>query len=443
LESLKRKYSLICKEINIFDKKAEEATINLIVAQEELDWTKDLKKTIEFDVEKIKSELISYLRRLKANNFDFSKFPAGTVPPSVSSDLYLTDMEQKKLIAEQRIILEALNNEINSKKAETNSIKDQSQMYLKQLKNEIDKNESHLSQTKKKYDTLQNEINEMKKLADELSSDSKLKQQSLADKRVLIETLELSIKKFKQINQDETNKLDDIERRLQEKYNEYENIDKQFKKLVENINELQVEENELLNTLEKLNNNIKIEKETYEKLKELNDELNLNKCDLESRVNNLSDAFDRLNDQALEKEHQMNKFNDITKEKQVMLKKQEDHIAELDYQKENLNHETNLLKEKYNRKKTEFERLEQNLKQINEKFNQTETETTQCSQKIFEAKQQYEKMVQAIKEADFKLKELTLKIQNKQHLHDQVNIRRNMYFNDLFDLFYFYLYYLL
>lgn len=62
MDSLLRKNNIITKEISMFDKKAEEATINLIVAQEELDWAKDLKKTIEYDVEKIKSELVNYLR---------------------------------------------------------------------------------------------------------------------------------------------------------------------------------------------------------------------------------------------------------------------------------------------------------------------------------------------------------------------------------------------
>lgn len=62
MDSLLRKNNIIIKEISMFDKKAEEATINLIVAQEELDWAKDLKKTIEYDVEKIKSELVNYLR---------------------------------------------------------------------------------------------------------------------------------------------------------------------------------------------------------------------------------------------------------------------------------------------------------------------------------------------------------------------------------------------
>ena len=54
--------------------------------------------------------------RLKANNFDQTK-------TQISSDLYLTEMEQKKLISEQKYTLEKLASEIEEKKSEIVSIK--------------------------------------------------------------------------------------------------------------------------------------------------------------------------------------------------------------------------------------------------------------------------------------------------------------------------------
>lgn len=414
---LVRRNREINKELCIFDKKAEEATINLIVAQEELDWAKDLKKTIEYDVEKIKAELVNYLRRLKANNFD-ETFAAKS---QISSDLYLTEMEQKKLISEQRKTLEALTHEIELKKTEIDSLKDSNHSYARQLKAEIEKNETNLVQIKKKHECLQTEINEMKHLLDELNADTKLKQQSLTDKNLLIQTLELSIKKFKQINEEESKKLDELEQKINEKYNDYENVDKQFKKLCDNIGMLQADENELINTLEKLNNDVRGEKDAFEKLKQLNDELNMNKCDLENKLNNLTETYDKLTEEFNEREQQVIKYTNLAKEKQLIVKKEEDQLADLEYQKENLNQETNALKDKYNRKKLEYERLEQNNKQLNEKFTQNESDVNTYAQKLFEAKQHYDKIVLAIKEADYNLKDLSLKNQNKQLSLDQIN----------------------
>jgi chromosome segregation ATPase len=420
LDSLKRKYNIINKEINIYDRKAEEATINLIVAQEELDWTKDLKKTIEYDVEKIKTELVNYLRRLKANNFETtssSKYQSVITNP----DFYLTEIEQKKLIDEQKFQIDELNNEIESKKYEIESMKEQSQTYFKQFRSEIEKNEIHLLNTKKSHEVLQCEINEMKQLLDELNSETKLKQQSLHDKNVLVETLELSIKKFKTINEEESKKLDDLESKLAQSYNEYENVDKKFKKLCENINLLQAKESELTSSINKLNNDINIEKQEYERLKQTNDVLNMNKNDLESKCAGLNDALDKMNEELNDREQQLNKILNLSKEKHALLKQDEEQLADLEYEKENLNQETNLLKDKLNRKKIEYDRLEQNNKQLNEKFTQNETEINIYAHKLFEAKQNYEKVYNAVKEVDFKLKELNLKLQQKHGNVEQLN----------------------
>ena len=56
---------MINKEMHIFDKKAEEATMDLLLAQEELDATRDAKKTLDQNMSAMKFDLFGYLKNLK------------------------------------------------------------------------------------------------------------------------------------------------------------------------------------------------------------------------------------------------------------------------------------------------------------------------------------------------------------------------------------------
>lgn len=57
-----KKNSMINKEMVIFDRKAEEATMDLLLAQEQLETATEKRQTIEMNIDALKFDLFGYLK---------------------------------------------------------------------------------------------------------------------------------------------------------------------------------------------------------------------------------------------------------------------------------------------------------------------------------------------------------------------------------------------
>jgi chromosome segregation ATPase len=62
LEILMKKNTMVNKEMFIFDRKAEEATVDLLLAQEQLESVKEQKKMIEANIDALRFDLFGYLK---------------------------------------------------------------------------------------------------------------------------------------------------------------------------------------------------------------------------------------------------------------------------------------------------------------------------------------------------------------------------------------------
>ena len=401
IELLLQKNCIINKEIVIFDKKAEEATLDLLIAQEELDSVKDTKKVLEDNIDAIKFDLFSYLKNLKTN----FKFAHGQTLEKIFFSSCSNEYEM-------RYTIKQLSDEVEAKKNEIDALKDKSQSLIKKFKAEMEAHDKELLLTKTTTEKLNADMVE-------LEADIKLKTQLILEKNSIIETFELSLSKLNAIKEETTDKINDLEEKYNEKCMELENAEKIISKYMENIDSLRQDENDMVKSLEKLSHDICDEKENYEKLKRLINELMQNKNNLESKLTNINEIIEKVSEEYEKREQQLIKLNNLTKEKQLLVKRDKDQLAELEYQKENMAQETALLKDKYRRKKVEFDRLEQNSKLLEARYNQTEVEVNAYTQKLVDTKHQLESLVLAINEGELKLKELIAKNDSKQHVYEQ------------------------
>ena len=61
VELLGKKSAMLSKEVTVFDRKAEEATMELLMAQEELEGVRDAQRTLEANVDALKMDLFGYV----------------------------------------------------------------------------------------------------------------------------------------------------------------------------------------------------------------------------------------------------------------------------------------------------------------------------------------------------------------------------------------------
>ncbi len=72
VEILMKKNTMVNKEMFIFDRKAEEATVELLLAQEQLENVKEQKKLIEANIDALRFDLFGYLKVILKNFYQFS-----------------------------------------------------------------------------------------------------------------------------------------------------------------------------------------------------------------------------------------------------------------------------------------------------------------------------------------------------------------------------------
>lgn len=168
------------------------------MAQEELEKVKEQRRVLNEDIENMKQELFNYLKIMKqkdsikvANNLEDE------------SNFY----ELKHTIIEQRTLLDSLNDEIITKKKEIDILRDRSENYVQQFRNEVENHENSILVIQSKKQELATELNELKQRLEEVSNEIKQKTQVLNEKTNGIEVIEQSISRMQMLRDEEAKNL--------------------------------------------------------------------------------------------------------------------------------------------------------------------------------------------------------------------------------------------
>jgi len=204
--------------------------------------------------------------------------------------------------------------------------------------------------------------------------------------------------------------LDD---KLGDKCNELEHIEKLIAKFMDNLESMRADELDMHKGLEKLSADIQNEKETQENVKRSVETLNQQRESMEAKVNAINEMISKVGEEYEKREQALIKLNNLTKEKQALMRREREEIVELQAQKEQASQEANLSRDRARRKKIELDRLEQNCRVL-------ETDGEARVEQNAEVKRQYEILVGAIQEGESKLKELISRNKVLQQQIDQV-----------------------
>ena len=251
------------KELVLFDKKADEATVELIAAQEELDEAREQKTSIESDIEALKAELLTYLKQIKSNkDANFLQNPTSSHNLNYEYEANLAELKQS--IIEQRSLMDSLNKEIAKKKKEIDSLRERSLNYVAHFKEEIDEHENILNEIKAEKEALASENATVKAQIMELNSELKCKNLVIAEKNAEIKLIEESVSRVEALKLEETKKLERVNKQNAEKRSQMVTAEQDMEKLIDNYEELKVNETELLKSIEKLRMEARRERDNYE-----------------------------------------------------------------------------------------------------------------------------------------------------------------------------------
>lgn len=418
MESIKKKNNLMTKELVLFDKKADEATAELIAAQEELEMVRDQKANMQADIESMKVELLNYLKQIKSNkDANFLQNPSSNLSYEYEANL----AELKHSIQEQRNLMDSLNKEIIKKKKEIDSLRERSLNYVAHFKEEIDTHENLLNEIKAEKESLSNETLSLKSQIMELNSEIKCKNLVITEKNAEVILIEESVGRVEAVKVEETKKLEKIHKQSAEKRVQLDSTEIGLEKLIQNFESLKINETELLKSVDKLNIDVRREKDVFDKLRHANDELNAEKLNLEHRLESVNESIVKLSDEYEKRESQLNKLNMMNKEKQLVLKRQEEELAELEYEKENLSQEIVNLTEKYKMKSIELEKCDDTAKLFDTKLNEAQLELNGMGKKLNDRKNEYDAYLNALKEVESKFKDLNGQCHGKQQMIEQLN----------------------
>lgn len=222
-----RKASLASKEKSVFDKKADEATIELIVAKEELEAVRDEKKKVEKSIEEIKSELVKFMKTTTRTSQQNQHAPHG---PVIFGDDYFfyesgrdvggggggggevrrRSSSLSTIVDEQTRVLKALNSEIESKKREIDDLREKSQRFADELKSETSSYQSDVNALKAQKEHLSGQLKVLRTKIDEGSLE-------LDERARQLEATSVELSRLVSTREKETKSLKDVEANLSEK----------------------------------------------------------------------------------------------------------------------------------------------------------------------------------------------------------------------------------
>ncbi len=266
--------------------------------------------------------------------------------------------------------------------------------------------EQTLHKTKSDHDTLQASLRQLEKdIADKTAL--------LTEKASIIEQLETSIAKLRADRESSEEQADQAEARLAAKCNELEHVEKLIAKFMENLESMRADELDMHKGLEKLSGEIQDEKEIQDKVKRAVEVLGQQRESMEAKVNAINEMISKVSEEYEKREQALIRLNNLTKEKQALMRRERDEIGELQAQKEQAVQEAGLSRDRARRKKIELERLEQNCRVL-------EADGEARVEQNAEVKRQYEALVGAIQEGEGKLKELIGKSKAVQQQVEQM-----------------------
>lgn len=392
--------------MTILNKKADEAAIELITVQEELNFGKEEKKEIESTIATLKMEMVNFLKEIR----DVDANQKSQVILSKNYSL----SELKNNIIEQRNLLDSLNVEIESKKKEMDLLREKSNKYTDFFKQEVDQSQKEIRELRNNKDNLLNQIAQFKTKFEHYQSEMRTKSHLLEERNYQLNQNEKELARVVQMKDDESKKLDEIEKCYKDRKEECQEMELLLERLKQN-------EEEFVKHLEELRSNIEIEKSNFDELKNTNEELNSIKIDLKNKVTSLNDLLEKMDQEYEIRDSEMKNINALTKEKQLAYKRLEDEVNDLEYEKESLSQDIEKMNEKLKKKRNELEKMEDNYKNLEIKLNQNQSELNDLLKKTNSSRQDLENLTETIKEYEYKLKDMTFKNQNKQKIFDQLN----------------------
>lgn len=209
LEHLIRKASMANREKTMFDKKADEATIELIVAQEELEAVREEKKSVEKSIEEIKSELVKFMKTAREKQRETGDMPLTTTTMADNYDTTVGGVTVHHL-SEQARVLKSLNREIEVKRREIDELREKSEQYLRELKSETSAHQSENDGLRAQKEQLSGQLKQLRTKIDEAVGELDERGKQLEASRVELERVVKSKER-------ETKCLREIEASLAEK----------------------------------------------------------------------------------------------------------------------------------------------------------------------------------------------------------------------------------
>lgn len=204
MEKLIKVTSKLTKEKHIVDKKADEATIELIVAKEELDAVKEEKKNVEKSIDSIKAELVEFLKATKSQQQKQQQ----------SGEYYYNeydlDVPRRSSINDQNRVLMVLNSEIEAKKREIDDLREKSEHYVDELKNDTRTYQNEVNGLKTQKEQLSGQLKTMRTRIDEANGE-------LDEKARLLESSRVELERILRTKDKEARSLKEIEIVLEDK----------------------------------------------------------------------------------------------------------------------------------------------------------------------------------------------------------------------------------
>lgn len=179
------------------DKKADEATVELIVAREELETLREEKKSVEKSIEAIKSELILFLKTAKQQR-------------QLSSGDGLWMGSGVTMVDEQSRVLKMLNAEIETKRREIDELREKSQRYVDEFKNDTNTYQAEISSLKGQKEQLNGQLMILTAKLNEINGE-------LADTNRQLELGRTDMERMIKNKEKETKSLREVEATLAEK----------------------------------------------------------------------------------------------------------------------------------------------------------------------------------------------------------------------------------
>ena len=392
------------KELKVLDKRADSVTIELIIAQQELDCMQERKSQLEKDIGELKCELVNYLKGVKPQ------------PQPQSS----CEEELEKSVRGQRELLRALNEEIKVRKSEIDELRERSVGYLKQFRSEIGQNERELGKLKSEKMAM---VNELSQLGHDIEEVKGGKNKLLAESKYETDKIEANRKSLLRQHDHELKKLNDLVSSLEDRRLELDKYEGELEKRRESFERLKSKESDLIKTIENLNVDLHKSRSKLEELKKQAESEKLTKRDLKDRIETLNSELMHLNEQFEQRKHEYVSLDEQLTQRQMMAEQENEARQEFEYERVQLVSELEQLADKCKVKQCELDKLEEAVKVAEIKLQQLEADCNSVNERLVKSELELETREQKLNEHQLLLNDSGNKIKLKQQYLEELGGR--------------------